>query len=164
MYSSILLFLNIGGQEMIFIFVIALFLFGGKKLPELARGLGKGIREFKDASETIKRDINDQINDFEKDVKKTSAPKAIEENSSVPASSNATDVTEDVRPSSEEAANADDPTMDPNYDPQYDGHYQPNYDYSVHADEATTSPAVEVPESTNNAEPLKSEDLNSKND
>ena len=66
MYSSIYLFLNIGGQEMIFIFVIALFLFGGKKLPELARGLGKGIREFKDASENIKRDINDQINDFEK--------------------------------------------------------------------------------------------------
>src|SRR5690606_4545519 len=83
--SSILLFLNIGGQEMIFIFVIALFLFGGKKLPELARGLGKGLREFKDASETIKRDINDQINDFEKDVEKTTSPqKSLAENSVIP--------------------------------------------------------------------------------
>lgn len=68
MFSTVFLFLNIGSQEMIFIFVIALLFFGGKKLPELARGLGKGIREFKDASENIKRDINDQINDFEKDI------------------------------------------------------------------------------------------------
>lgn len=50
------------------ILLAALFLFGGKKLPELARGLGRGIREFKDASDTIKRDINDQINSFEKDL------------------------------------------------------------------------------------------------
>jgi|SRR5690606_12861953 len=83
MYSSIYLFLNIGGQEMIFIFIIALFLFGGKKLPELARGLGKGIREFKDASENIKRDINDQINDFEKAAERptTSGQKLLSEES-----------------------------------------------------------------------------------
>jgi sec-independent protein translocase protein TatA len=80
MMHSTLLFLNIGGQEMIFIFIVALFLFGGKKLPELARGLGRGIREFKDASETIKRDINDQINDFEKEAEKPVAPKAVAEN------------------------------------------------------------------------------------
>ncbi|QBQ40556.1 Sec-independent protein translocase subunit TatA/TatB [Sphingobacterium psychroaquaticum] len=61
-------FLNIGTQEMIFIVIIILLLFGGKKLPELARGLGKGIREFKDASEGIKREISDQINNFEKDL------------------------------------------------------------------------------------------------
>ena len=63
-----LAFMNIGSQEMMFIIVIALLLFGGKKLPELARGLGKGIREFKDASEGIKREISDQINNFEKQV------------------------------------------------------------------------------------------------
>lgn len=68
MLSMVLGFLNIGTSEMLLIVFVALLLFGGKKLPELARGLGRGIREFKDASETIKRDISEQINNFEKDV------------------------------------------------------------------------------------------------
>ena len=63
-----LAFLNIGTQEMMLIILVALLLFGGKKLPELARGLGRGIREFKDASEGIKREISDQINNFEKEI------------------------------------------------------------------------------------------------
>ncbi|WP_437919924.1 Sec-independent protein translocase subunit TatA/TatB [Sphingobacterium sp. LRF_L2] len=54
-------FMNIGTQEMILILVVVLLLFGGKKLPEMARGLGKGIREFKDASEGIKREVSEQI-------------------------------------------------------------------------------------------------------
>jgi|JI61114C2RNA_FD_contig_71_1293164_length_589_multi_2_in_0_out_0_1 sec-independent protein translocase protein TatA len=62
MYSSVLLFMNIGGPEMILIFLVVLLLFGGKKLPELARGLGKGLREFKDASDGIKREIHNNIN------------------------------------------------------------------------------------------------------
>lgn len=68
MLSMVIGFLNIGTSEMLLIVFVALLLFGGKKLPELARGLGRGIREFKDASETIKRDISQQINDFEKDI------------------------------------------------------------------------------------------------
>ncbi|MEO6632738.1 MAG: twin-arginine translocase TatA/TatE family subunit, partial [Mucilaginibacter sp.] len=50
MFSSALLFLDIGGQELMLIMLVILLLFGGDKLPELARGLGKGIRDFKDAS------------------------------------------------------------------------------------------------------------------
>jgi len=60
--------MNIGTQEMILIVIVALVLFGGKKLPEIARGLGRGIREFKDASDDIKREISDQINNFDKEL------------------------------------------------------------------------------------------------
>ena len=86
MLSTILAFLNIGTSEMMLIVFVALLLFGGKKLPELARGLGRGIREFKDASESIKRDISDQINNFEKDIEvkdvivKDEEPKKLNEN------------------------------------------------------------------------------------
>lgn len=63
MHSGVLLeFLNMGGGEIAMIMVAVLLLFGGKKLPELARGLGKGIREFKDASEGVKREIHRNIN------------------------------------------------------------------------------------------------------
>ncbi|MDB5153242.1 MAG: twin-arginine translocase TatA/TatE family subunit [Mucilaginibacter sp.] len=65
MFSSVLLFLNIGGPEMILIVFVALLLFGGEKLPQIARGLGKGIRDFKDASEGVKREITNQINNYE---------------------------------------------------------------------------------------------------
>lgn len=41
---------GLGGPEIFLIIVVLLLFFGGRKLPELARGLGKGIREFKDAS------------------------------------------------------------------------------------------------------------------
>ncbi|MCY1513580.1 Sec-independent protein translocase protein TatA [compost metagenome] len=63
MYQGALLeFLNMGGGEIALIMLAILLLFGGKKLPELARGLGKGIREFKDASEGVKREIHRNIN------------------------------------------------------------------------------------------------------
>ena len=63
MYQGIILdFLNMGGGEIFLIAIVVLLLFGGKKLPELARGLGKGIREFKDASEGVKREIHRNIN------------------------------------------------------------------------------------------------------
>lgn len=65
MVNLTLLFLGMGGQEVIIIVFIALLLFGGEKLPELARGLGKGIRDFKDASEDVKREIHNQIDNFE---------------------------------------------------------------------------------------------------
>ena len=45
-----------GGSEWIFIGLIVLVLFGGRKIPELMRGLGRGMREFKDAKDNIKSD------------------------------------------------------------------------------------------------------------
>ncbi len=46
-----------GGNEMIFIVLLVLILFGGRKIPELMRGLGKGIREFNDAKDNVKNEI-----------------------------------------------------------------------------------------------------------
>lgn len=48
----------IGGQEIIIILVIVLVLFGGKKIPELMRGLGKGVKEYKNAVNGIEKETN----------------------------------------------------------------------------------------------------------
>ncbi|WP_337040487.1 Sec-independent protein translocase subunit TatA/TatB [Emticicia sp. 17c] len=48
---------GLGTTEMVLILVVVLFFFGAKKLPELARGLGRGIREFKDASREVRENI-----------------------------------------------------------------------------------------------------------
>lgn len=52
MLSSILLGF-LGTQEIIIILIIVLLLFGGRKIPELMRGLGKGVKEFKDAKDGV---------------------------------------------------------------------------------------------------------------
>lgn len=49
--------MNLGPQEVIIIFVVILLLFGAKKIPELARGLGKSMGEFKKAREDFEREI-----------------------------------------------------------------------------------------------------------
>ena len=48
-----------GGSEWIFIILIVLLLFGGRKIPELMRGIGRGIREFNDAKTTVKSEIEE---------------------------------------------------------------------------------------------------------
>ncbi|MFM7053302.1 MAG: twin-arginine translocase TatA/TatE family subunit [Bacteroidota bacterium] len=50
LFSTLALIGGLGATEIILILVVLLLFFGGKRIPELARGLGKGIREFKDAS------------------------------------------------------------------------------------------------------------------
>ena len=49
-------FLNLGGGEIFLLVLVVLLLFGAKRIPELAKGLGKGIREFKDASKGIEKE------------------------------------------------------------------------------------------------------------
>ncbi|MEX1002840.1 MAG: twin-arginine translocase TatA/TatE family subunit [Crocinitomicaceae bacterium] len=65
-----LLFLNsLGTGEVIMIFVVILILFGSKGIPDIAKNLGRGIREIKDASNEIKRDIQKSALEMRKDLK-----------------------------------------------------------------------------------------------
>ncbi len=68
------------GPHIILIALVLLLLFGGKKIPELMRGLGKGIREFKDAKDNVAKEIEDHINS-------TDQPKISSTSSSVSSSS-----------------------------------------------------------------------------
>jgi sec-independent protein translocase protein TatA len=56
------MFENIGGPELLLILIVIFFLFGAKKIPDIAKGLGEGIREFRKAA----RDIHEEVH---KDVK-----------------------------------------------------------------------------------------------
>ncbi|HJV19524.1 MAG: twin-arginine translocase TatA/TatE family subunit [Sphingobacteriia bacterium] len=52
---------NLGFQELLIIGVVVLVLFGGRKIPEFMRGLGKGIREFNDAKNNVKKELEEGI-------------------------------------------------------------------------------------------------------
>ncbi|MCG8696779.1 MAG: twin-arginine translocase TatA/TatE family subunit [Bacteroidales bacterium] len=69
--------LFIGGSEIIIILLVVLLLFGAKSIPEVARMMGKGMREFRKATDDIKREFNDEtkgitddISDFKDKLKK----------------------------------------------------------------------------------------------
>ncbi|MEM9895201.1 MAG: twin-arginine translocase TatA/TatE family subunit [Bacteroidota bacterium] len=55
-----------GGWELLIIALFIVIFFGAKKIPEIARGMGKGIREFKDATKEIKDEISDAPTDSKK--------------------------------------------------------------------------------------------------
>lgn len=64
--ANVLGIMGLGGQEMVFIFLALLLLFGAKKIPELARGLGKGIKEFKDATKDVRDNIEEGLKESER--------------------------------------------------------------------------------------------------
>ncbi|MCC6182985.1 MAG: twin-arginine translocase TatA/TatE family subunit [Bacteroidia bacterium] len=87
MNALFVLFLNLGGSEVILILIVILLLFGGKGVPNIARALGKGIREFKDAADGVQRDvmkntggitqtINEHIQEVKKEVDKLTDDKS----------------------------------------------------------------------------------------
>jgi sec-independent protein translocase protein TatA len=63
----------LGTQEIIIILVIVLLLFGGRKIPELMRGLGRGVREFNDAKNNVRKEIEDNVNNVNS-VNETKTP------------------------------------------------------------------------------------------
>lgn len=71
-----LLFFDIGSSELLLIFLVIVIFFGANKIPELARGLGKGIRQFKDATGSIQREIESSMHE-QPEVKKK-APENVE--------------------------------------------------------------------------------------
>jgi len=66
------MFLFIGGSELIFVILFVVMFFGAEKIPEIARGLGKMMREVKNASNEIKREIKDSSNEIRKEINDSS--------------------------------------------------------------------------------------------
>ncbi len=67
MLNAIFLIGMPGGSEWIFILIAVILLFGGKKIPELMKGIGKGVREFKDAKDNVKTEFENGMNEKDKD-------------------------------------------------------------------------------------------------
>ena len=76
--NSIFLFLNLGGGEIIVVLLVVLLFFGSKKIPELARGLGHGMREFKDATSGVQREIEESMRETPSTKKPHPAVKPLE--------------------------------------------------------------------------------------
>ncbi len=62
-------YLFISGQEIFIIMAVALVLFGANRIPDIAKGLGKGMREFRKATDDIKREFNESTKDVKEDIK-----------------------------------------------------------------------------------------------
>ena len=67
MFTNQLLLFGLGAQEILLIALIVLLLFGGKKIPELMKGLGRGVKSFKEGV----NEVDDAVNDTAKDVKES---------------------------------------------------------------------------------------------
>ena len=62
------MFLDLGGGELFFIFLIILLLFGAKSIPDFARSMGRGLRQIRNATDDIRRDIEGSVNDVRRDL------------------------------------------------------------------------------------------------
>lgn len=72
MDQPVLLFFNMGPMELLVIMFMVLMFFGAESIPKIARGLGRGIRQVKDAANEIQQDIRDSANEVHKEVEKNS--------------------------------------------------------------------------------------------
>ena len=71
--NSILLLFNLGTGEIVIIALVVLLLFGGRKIPELMKGLGKGVRGFKEGLNDIQDEINRPVNELDEQNAKKEA-------------------------------------------------------------------------------------------
>jgi len=82
---------GIGFQEMLIILVVVLIFFGPKRLPDLAKSLGKGIAEFKKASDEVRRGIDEAVREEEPEETGPDAPPSADEPRADPPPSSASD-------------------------------------------------------------------------
>ncbi|MBX3102897.1 MAG: twin-arginine translocase TatA/TatE family subunit [Bacteroidetes bacterium] len=68
LFNLPILLAGLGAQEMIIIALVVLVLFGARKIPEFARGLGQGVREFKKASQNVKEEIHKETKEVKKEL------------------------------------------------------------------------------------------------
>lgn len=66
MFPNFLLFFNIGGGELVIIVLVVIIFFGSKKIPEIARTLGKGLSEIKNATNDIQQEIKNSVPEITK--------------------------------------------------------------------------------------------------
>jgi sec-independent protein translocase protein TatA len=132
--------LALGGSEIVLVFLIFLLLFGSNKIPELAKGIGKGLREFKKATDDIKREISDSTNGITKDISESAD--AIRRNITDITSDITTDIT---KTTSEINQNLNNITNDYTADTYYNdsGLYQPSTELPDNVVAETVDPAVE---------------------
>ena len=77
--NAILLFMGMGMQEMLLIGIVILIFFGARKIPEFMKGLGRGVREFKDGIKEVKKDAEDSGNGSPTTTSTTSRAKVEEQ-------------------------------------------------------------------------------------
>jgi len=82
MTSSIFLFFNVGPAELFVVILVIIIFFGSKKIPELMRGLGKGMQEFKNATSDIQEEITKNARTIEKEVNTMDKPSQSKERDS----------------------------------------------------------------------------------
>jgi sec-independent protein translocase protein TatA len=75
---NLFLLFNLGPTEILFIALVVLLLFGGRKIPELMRGLGRGIREFNDAKSNIQSEFKSGMKELEEPQKEEKRKEIIE--------------------------------------------------------------------------------------
>ena len=64
---------NLGFQEILLIAVVVLVLFGGRKIPEFMKGLGRGVREFNDAKNNVRKELEEGLNEKDNQAPPSSA-------------------------------------------------------------------------------------------
>lgn len=80
MFTNQLLLFGLGTQEVLIIALIVLLLFGGRKIPELMKGLGRGVKSFKEGVNEVNGTANDVTKDVQESVKDASSMAEVEDN------------------------------------------------------------------------------------